>query len=70
MERGKAEPAIGPMEALGKALDQLYTEKDIVLWLESPQPMFNNRSALEMIRAGETDRLTSALNALLEGAYI
>lgn len=67
----KVTPMVNPTTAvLVQKLKGFYTEAEAFQWLTSPQPLFDGAIALDMIAAGETEKLVIALRRMEEGVYL
>lgn len=56
-------------ELLGLLRD-LYTDEEIGIWWEAPQPRFAGLTAWQMIEAGREADLILALRQMVEGVYV
>lgn len=50
-------------------LAEFYTPDETRLWLHAVHPMLDNQRAIDLINAGQTERVLGAIEALDSGAY-
>jgi hypothetical protein len=62
--RADPDPTIQYLIELG---EQVYTPEGFELFLSTPQPIFDERTALELLAAGEVERVLSAVAADWDG---
>jgi len=56
-------------EELEKLLLELYTPAEAFEWLFTPHPLFEGKSAINMIFVGAADRVLNALRQVSDGTY-
>jgi transcriptional regulator with XRE-family HTH domain len=50
-------------------LAEFYTPDETRLWLHAVHPMLDNQRAIDLINAGQTERVLGVIEALDSGAY-
>jgi transcriptional regulator with XRE-family HTH domain len=50
-------------------LAEFYTPDETRLWLHAMHPMLDNRRAIDLINAGQTEQVLGVIEALDSGAY-
>lgn len=56
--------------ALVALLREFYSDEEAFRWLISPQPLFDDEIALDMIADGRASELVKALRRMAEGVYL
>ncbi len=72
---GKATPdlrtqtVIAELRYVVDRLAEFYTPDETRLWLHAVHPMLDNQRAIDLINAGQTERVLGVIEALDAGAY-
>jgi transcriptional regulator with XRE-family HTH domain len=72
---GKATPdlhtqtVIAELRYVVDRLAEFYTPDETRLWLHARHPMLDNQRAIDLINAGQTERVLAVIEALDSGAY-
>ena len=48
----------------------IYTDMELVVWLQAPQPLLENWTPLQLIACGRGDDLARAMRQMEDGVYI